>query len=71
MLFETGVDEMSWDDLENYRMGGKFVWPRVADVHDYRRRVRQLILQLIDDTPLQLPVTPENPWVGDLGPDLK
>ncbi|KAI0220610.1 hypothetical protein LSAT2_027896 [Lamellibrachia satsuma] len=61
-LFETGVDEMSWDDTENYRMGGKYKWPQLDDVVEYRRRVRQLILQLIDKTPLELPVTMDSPW---------
>jgi hypothetical protein len=31
-LFETGVDEMSWDDLS---IGGQ-QWPSVASVHAYR-----------------------------------
>ena len=51
-------------------MGGKFKWPKVAEVAEYRRKVRELILKLIDDTPLQLPVTPENPWVSRAVTDL-
>eukprot|EP01137_Pigoraptor_chileana_P029171 Opistho-2@14013 len=61
-LFETGVDEMSWDDTENYRMGGNFKWPAVADVWEYRRRVRKLVIDVIERTPLTLPVTMESPW---------
>jgi len=38
-MFETGVDEMSWDDTENYRMGGSYKWPSLSDVVDYRRKV--------------------------------
>ena len=38
-MFETGVDEMSWDDTENYRMGGSYQWPALADVVEYRRKV--------------------------------
>ena len=38
-MFETGVDEMSWDDTENYRMGGSYNWPALADVVEYRRQV--------------------------------
>ena len=45
-------------------MGGKYKWPQLDDVVEYRRRVRQLILQLIDKTPLELPVTMDSPWVG-------
>ena len=34
-LFETGVDEMRWDDVHQ----GTGQWPAVADVTEYRRRV--------------------------------
>ena len=61
-LFETGVDEMSWDDTDNFRMGGLFEWPSLDKVADYRRRVRKLILDAIDSTPLQLPITWDSPW---------
>lgn len=63
-LFETGVDEMSWDDTENYRMGGAFEWPPLADVVEYRRNVRNVVINLIRDTPLQLPITMESKWWG-------
>lgn len=63
-LFETGVDEMSWDDTENYRMGGAFKWPPLADVVEYRRNVRNVIRNIIKDTPLQLPITMESRWWG-------
>ncbi|XP_077981461.1 uncharacterized protein LOC144436526 isoform X2 [Glandiceps talaboti] len=61
-LFETGVDEMSWDDTENYRMGGSFKWPSVQEVVDYRREVKNLMMKVIEDTPLELPITMESPW---------
>ena len=48
---------------ENYRMGGSFVWPTVAEVAEYRRKVRKAILDVIDNTPLELPVTQESKWV--------
>lgn len=63
-MFETGVDEMSWDDTENYRMGGEYKWPTVDEVMDYRRTVRNLIIQMIQDTPLVLPINKESPWWG-------
>lgn len=46
-LFETGVDEMSWDDLsKNERL-----WPSVHEVNDYRRRVYKLVRHLIETHP--------------------
>uniref|UniRef100_A0A0B7B1Y1 Sulfatase-modifying factor enzyme domain-containing protein n=1 Tax=Arion vulgaris TaxID=1028688 RepID=A0A0B7B1Y1_9EUPU len=61
-MFETGVDEMSWDDTENYRMGGSYKWPPIPEVVEYRRVVRNLILKVIEDTPLELPITMDSPW---------
>ncbi|XP_078381059.1 uncharacterized protein LOC144663860 isoform X1 [Oculina patagonica] len=61
-LFELGVDEMSWDDTENYRMGGKFVWPKVSEVAEYRKLVRQVLLDIIENNQLELPVTQESKW---------
>ena len=46
-------------------MGGLFKWPSVHDVLVYRNEVRQLVLDVIDKTPLQLPVTEDSPWVVD------
>ncbi|KAL8572528.1 hypothetical protein ACOMHN_019567 [Nucella lapillus] len=63
-MFETGVDEMSWDDTENYRMGGSYKWPSVEEVVEYRRNVRNIILKMITDTPVHLPITMESPWWG-------
>ena len=45
-------------------MGGKFRWPSVKEVAEYRLKVRNFLIQVIDRTPLQLPVTPESPWVS-------
>ncbi|XP_019645512.1 PREDICTED: ergothioneine biosynthesis protein 1-like [Branchiostoma belcheri] len=61
-MFELGVDEMSWDDTENYRMGGSFQWPPLAEAVEFRRLVRNRVRQLIEDTPLQLPITQDSPW---------
>jgi len=44
-------------------MGGSFVWPTVAEVAEYRKKVRKAILDVIDNTPLELPVTQESKWV--------
>ena len=43
-IFETGVDEMSWDDLSNNGVP----WPELAQVHDYRKQVYRLVASLIE-----------------------
>lgn len=43
VIFETGVDEMSWDDLSKNQMA----WPSVADVHAYRSQVYKTVSALI------------------------
>ena len=43
VIFETGVDEMSWDDLSKNKMQ----WPSVAEVRDYRRQVYRAVSSLI------------------------
>ena len=42
-VFETGVDEMSWDDLSKNKMP----WPSVAEVHGYRKQVYTTVSQVI------------------------
>ena len=51
-LFAIGVDEMSWDDLndENYD------WPDVSEVVEYRNQVRETVLALIDAIDFSLPI---------------
>ncbi|MDT8429037.1 MAG: 5-histidylcysteine sulfoxide synthase [Pseudomonadales bacterium] len=44
MLFETGVDEMSWDDLHE---GEQDIWPTLAEVQAYRRQVREIVRHII------------------------
>lgn len=46
-IFETGVDEMSWDDLSKNKMN----WPSVAEVTDYRRKAYNVISNLIQSMP--------------------
>lgn len=57
-----GVDEMSWDDLENYRMGGSYKWPTMESVYAYRKKVRAIIIDKIENFPLTLPITRDSPW---------
>lgn len=42
-IFETGVDEMSWDDLSKNAMN----WPSIAECHAYRREVYNLVKNVI------------------------
>lgn len=48
-IFAIGVDEMSWDDLneENYS------WPTVAETWDYRRQVKEVVEEAIANLPLR------------------
>jgi len=57
-IFAVGVDEMSWDDLDD----NHYEWPSVAEVQAYRDRVRALVCDLIDHAPLQSPIDWQNPW---------
>jgi len=50
--FAIGVDEMSWDDLNE----AHYDWPAVKEVTEYRNHVRDVVDRLIDETPLSLPV---------------
>ena len=46
-LLETGVDEMRWDDLSKNEM----LWPRLQEVHAYRRRVYATVRRIIETHP--------------------
>lgn len=46
-IFETGVDEMSWDDMSKNEMS----WPALKEVNDYRRVVYEKIKGLIETHP--------------------
>lgn len=46
-VFETGVDEMSWDDMSK----NSIEWPQIELVHDYRRRVYETVCGVIDSHP--------------------
>jgi len=63
-IFAIGVDEMSWDDLndENYQ------WPTVEETWQYRKRTKEVVEKAIDDLPLNMPITWEDPfWVIIMG----
>jgi len=57
-IFAVGVDEMSWDDLDD----ANYDWPRVDEVRDYRSKVREIVDKLIQTAPLALPIGWNHPW---------
>lgn len=57
-VFAVGVDEMSWDDLNE----DHYEWPSVSAVMDYRSKVRNAVLELIESLPLTLPINWESSW---------
>ena len=57
-MFAIGVDEMSWDDLDETN----YSWPTVTEVRTYRAEMRRVIDQLIATLPLQLPIHWDHPW---------
>ncbi|MCG6932477.1 MAG: 5-histidylcysteine sulfoxide synthase [Gallionella sp.] len=57
-MFAVGVDEMSWDDLDEAR----YDWPSVGEVREYRKRVREVVDNLIQTIPLALPINWDHPW---------
>ncbi|MBJ6798648.1 5-histidylcysteine sulfoxide synthase [Geomonas propionica] len=57
-MFAVGVDEMSWDDLDETH----YDWPTRAEVKAYRDQVRELVTGLIKTLPLTLPITWESPF---------
>lgn len=56
-MFAIGVDEMSWDDLNE----ANYNWPTVDRVRAYRRRVKEALLALIDRVDVQFPITWQSP----------
>jgi 5-histidylcysteine sulfoxide synthase/putative 4-mercaptohistidine N1-methyltranferase len=57
-MFAVGVDEMSWDDLNDTH----YDWPTVAEVSAYRAEMRRTVDSLISTLPLELPIGWDHPW---------
>ena len=57
-IFAVGVDEMSWDDLNE----AHYDWPTLAETQAYRDEVYKIVSTLIDTLPLELPITDDSPW---------
>lgn len=47
-IMAIGVDEMSWDDLNN----ANYDWPKAEEVYEYRKKVKDVVLNLIEALPL-------------------
>ncbi|HRZ24669.1 MAG TPA: 5-histidylcysteine sulfoxide synthase [Candidatus Contendobacter sp.] len=67
-LFETGVDEMRWDDMSKNEMR----WPSIQEVHAYRQQVYRLVRNLIETHPDlgagHAPITQNHPlWALFMG----
>lgn len=57
-----GVDEMSWDDLDDTH----YDWPTADEVRAYRQEVKQAVNDLIDRVDFVMPIT----WQSPLWPVL-
>jgi hypothetical protein len=63
-MFAIGVDEMSWDDLNEQN----YDWPTVDEVRAYRKKVRAFVAGVIEELPLSMPITLDSPfWVIVMG----
>ena len=63
-MFAVGVDEMSWDDLNE----AHYDWPTLAEVKAYRDAVRGVVDETIGTMPLTMPIDWDNPfWVILMG----
>jgi 5-histidylcysteine sulfoxide synthase/putative 4-mercaptohistidine N1-methyltranferase len=63
-MFAVGVDEMSWDDLNE----SHYDWPSVAEVTAYRKQVRALVDHFISQMPFALPIDWDHPcWIILMG----
>jgi 5-histidylcysteine sulfoxide synthase len=57
-MFAVGVDEMSWDDIDE----NHYNWPLVSQVREYRNNAKKVIVKVIEETPLQMPINWESPF---------
>ena len=63
-MLAIGVDEMSWDDLND----AHYDWPTPAEVLDYRNKTRDIVDNLISSVPVALPIGLEDPlWIVMMG----
>jgi 5-histidylcysteine sulfoxide synthase/putative 4-mercaptohistidine N1-methyltranferase len=63
-MVAIGVDEMSWDDLDETH----YNWPTIAELRAYRQQVKTRVIQFIQDMPLELPISWGSPaWTILMG----
>ncbi|MDM8158336.1 5-histidylcysteine sulfoxide synthase [Labilibaculum sp. K2S] len=63
-MFAVGVDEMSWDDLNDKH----YDWPTVQETQVYRNEAKKMIEKLILELPLTIPINWESQfWVIMMG----
>ncbi len=63
-MFAIGVDEMSWDDLNQ----NNYKWPAIEEIKDYRKKVYETVIHLLNTMPLQMPIRWEDPvWIILMG----
>ena len=63
-MVAIGVDEMSWDDLDD----SHYAWPTVEELRDYRGKVKTIVSEFVNTMPLTLPIDWNSPaWVILMG----
>ena len=63
-MLAIGVDEMSWDDLDE----SNYSWPTPKQVKAYRDKVRRLVDDFIMQAPMTLPIGWDDPmWIVMMG----
>ncbi len=63
-MFAIGVDEMSWDDLNQ----NNYKWPSFEEVKEYRLQVYDTVVKTIETMPIHLPIRWEDPvWIILMG----
>ena len=63
-IFAIGVDEMSWDDLNQ----SNYKWPTFEEVKNYRKQVYETVVKQIETLPIQMPIRWEDPiWIILMG----
>lgn len=63
-IFAIGVDEMSWDDLNEKN----YTWPTYEQTKEYRDKVKEIVLNTIDTIDFTLPINWDSPmWIILMG----
>ncbi|MCT7617160.1 5-histidylcysteine sulfoxide synthase [Aliarcobacter butzleri] len=63
-IFAIGVDEMSWDDLNS----SNYKWPTFEEIKEYRSKVKEIVLDLIENIQFSIPINWDCPmWIILMG----